>query len=646
MLWLTACLINEELYRERMAALADLDGDGVVAEADCDDLDDDVFPGAAEACNGIDDDCDGEADEDFAALAEACNGIDDDCDGEADEDFAALAETCNGIDDDCDGDTDEEAVDATAWHLDADGDGYGSPDAIITACDAQTRYVADASDCDDNDGDAHPGGTEVPYDGTDQDCDGADLADVDLDGHDAAEVGGDDCDDADPLTYPGADESWERGFTDSDCDGGLEELLFEFGTSVFTGRSAGGQAGASMAPLGDVDGDGRDEFAVAAYYDNSRTVYGGAVFIVRGEATGPLGDEETLESSEPYSFLGSGLDGGQDVDGDGRPDLLLGATGYGSGRGILTITLAASLDGGSTRDFLDVATGAILGEDTENYLGARAVFVGDVDGDGMVDLATSAPYASAEGLSRAGRVYVENAQALASRGDTLGAADAAVVWSGSEPEQLVGNNVHAIGDQDGDGLDDVAVSNGATELWVISGGTPSGAIPSLAMTRIADAVADTRMVGDIDGDGRVDLVVLGTSAALYTDLTASPSWSRDDAYASIESNGDAVTDVIDLTDRDDDGRAESMLFVESMSSVGSGWAGIVDGSDLRFGAAVQADEVRLQAVATRRSSAFGCRAVAAGDVAGDGALWFAVGGRLDDEGADDAGAVALLAIPE
>jgi len=62
---------------------------------------------------------------------------------------------------------------------------------------------------------------EIPYDGIDQDCDGADLTDVDGDGFDAAEAGGSDCDDEDATVNPGATEVCTG--VDDDCDGQIDD---------------------------------------------------------------------------------------------------------------------------------------------------------------------------------------------------------------------------------------------------------------------------------------------------------------------------------------------------------------------------------------------------------------------------------------
>ena len=71
-------------------AFLDADGDGFPEGADCDDGDADVFPGAVEACNGVDDDCDGIIPDDERDLdGDACMA----CEGDTDDNDAAV--TCD-----------------------------------------------------------------------------------------------------------------------------------------------------------------------------------------------------------------------------------------------------------------------------------------------------------------------------------------------------------------------------------------------------------------------------------------------------------------------------------------------------------------------------------------------------------------------
>ncbi len=99
----------------------DLDGDGVVDGKDCAPDDPGIYPGAQEACDGVDNNCnalidEGFIDTDFDLLKDCVDG-DDDNDGDPDgSDCAPLSpaifkgalELCNGLDDDCDGKVDED----------------------------------------------------------------------------------------------------------------------------------------------------------------------------------------------------------------------------------------------------------------------------------------------------------------------------------------------------------------------------------------------------------------------------------------------------------------------------------------------------------------------------------------------------------
>jgi cysteine-rich repeat protein len=90
-------------------------------------------------------------------------------------------EVCNGFDDDCDSVVDE-GVKVTYYH-DGDSDTFGDPADDTQACTTPLGYVSNDNDCDDASDSIHPGATDIPGDGIDQDCDGFDAVEVvDTDG--------------------------------------------------------------------------------------------------------------------------------------------------------------------------------------------------------------------------------------------------------------------------------------------------------------------------------------------------------------------------------------------------------------------------------------------------------------------------------
>ena len=268
----------------------DADGDGYGADEDCDDDDAAINPGAPEICDGagVDEDCDGLVDDaddslDAATLTDFYADGDGDGFGDPassgracaqpvgfvmdatdcnDDDPAvnpAATEVCDdaGVDEDCDAlvdDADDSVDPATqaTYHPDADGDGYGDPDAPFLACILPEDATDDATDCDDTDPGVNPDGQEICDDGAvDEDCDGlvndADDSllessrstfhtDGDGDGFGDADtmvlacvapagaVADDtDCDDTDGAVNPGADEVCDDADVDEDCDGDVDD---------------------------------------------------------------------------------------------------------------------------------------------------------------------------------------------------------------------------------------------------------------------------------------------------------------------------------------------------------------------------------------------------------------------------------------
>ena len=284
---------------------------------DCDDDDRDVSPGEAERCaTGVDEDCDGAVDEEGDAFAVVSDA---DGDGYASSDEVLLAcqlpagfvlegeastdpLDCNdaapdvnpgapdpfydGIDADCDGAND----------FDQDGDGLPG--------DGDSSLATPGEDCDDdNPASAQARSPEIPYDGVDQDCDGADLTDVDGDGVD----GSLDCNDFDPLVRPGGVERCNN--LDDDCNGATDEV----------GQAGDGDAVASLPDLDD-DGAAPDLQAAPTWICGDRADWVPELLAqVAGEDCDDYDDSRRPGRYDvPYDGIDQDCDGVDttDVDGD------------------------------------------------------------------------------------------------------------------------------------------------------------------------------------------------------------------------------------------------------------------------------------------------------------------------------------------
>ena len=251
--------------------------------------------------------------------------------------------------------------------------------------------------------------------------------------------------------------------------------------------------------IGDLDGDGKPDLAVANTFSNT-------VSVLRNTSmSGSLSFAAKVDfgtGSHPVSVAIG------DLDGDGKPDLAV--VNY-SSNAVSVLRNTSTSGNVSFAAKVDFSMGG----------GPTSVAIGDLDGDGKPDLAVANDDNDTVSVLR--NTSTSRSVAFATKVDFV---------TGSLPISV------AIGDLDGDGKPDLAVANySSNTVSVLRNTSTSGSVAFAAKSDFSTGTNPYIVaIGDLDGDGKPDLAVVNdgndtVSVLRNTSTIGNPSFAARVAFA-------------------------------------------------------------------------------------------------------------------
>jgi hypothetical protein len=272
--------------------------------------------------------------------------------------------------------------------------------------------------------------------------------------------------------------------------------------------SDGDQYGISVANIGDLDGDGIEDIAVGAYTDDAGGTDRGAVHISFLNSNGSV--KSTVEINDnttngpvlsDNSYYGVGVTGIGDLNNDGVEDIIVTACG---GSDVAYIHFLNS--NGSVKSTVEINETTLNGPLT-NAFAWGVVNMGDLNNDGIVDVAMSTPYKGDNAGNLVGIVHICFLNANGSVKKTVSFDYSTTNGPSVSNRDYYGVSITNIGDLDNNGVNDIVV--GAPQRDV--GFDDAGAIHIHFLTNKAQTQTDTTTnIGTATATGNAEITDIGT----------------------------------------------------------------------------------------------------------------------------------------
>lgn len=438
------------------------------------------------------------------------------------------------------------------------------------------------------------------------------------------------------------------------------------------GQNANGLVGSDVASMGDVDGDGYDDFVVGESYGESEDGYG-RFHLIYGTAAGysngvlPTVADATFIGFSNSDRLGDAMDRAGDVNGDGYADILVGSPGIENGAAYLLYGSATRFSGSAN---IEDAADVIFREDiTVNFLGEDVSGVGDLDGDGYDDLIIAHKSGNNGSTGLAGAIFIFYGGTQLT-GTLTPSTDADAIIRGTSQWEYFGVAVSRTNaDFNNDGLNDFLVgANPAGEndsvAYLFYGSATrlageletNAASAAFALNWETGGLSDVDAIGDLNGDTYTDFVlgsynaqVSGTeqgSAYVFMGQAAAYSGTYDvesDATAELQGQypeawyGIFVSGINDLN-----GDGYDELMVASRYGAESSGNTYLFYGDANMYSGVLNGPATAQVAMSNNNGFLNAMGESGGDVNGDGYQDLLVRVPLRDGAEGDSGAIYIV----